>query len=235
MLTRAFAVLAAMAAAIASADAGRQPESRDLAARLLGQLVPGIRPEGGLSEGRQPRRGVLLHRRRRTDPAGHHRRQRRRRHVERPARHHRGLCQRRADPRHLGADDRRARAVLVRQSRQQDPQPQGRRRQDHRVLGAGLVLEPDPAHAAQAGRLEGKAGRHRRPARNAHAGDDRPDRHRLGGAAVCAARAAGEQDRHHRARARGDRAQGPDHPGQHRQCRGAQDQARRHHAADAGL
>ena len=81
--------------------------------------------------------------------------------------------------------------------------------------------------AAQAGRLEGEADRDRRSARHAHLGDDRPDRHRLGDAAVRAARAAGEEDRHHRARARSGRAQGPDHPRQHRERRGAQDQARR--------
>ncbi len=99
------------------------------------------------------------------------------------------------------------RAVLVRQVRQQDPQPQGRRRQQHhRVLGAGLVVEPHSALAAQAGWLEGEADRDRRAARHAHIGDDRPDRHRLGGAAICVARATGEQDHHRGAGARGDRA-----------------------------
>ena len=39
-----------------------------------------------------------------------------------------------------------------------------RRGQDHRVLVAGLVVEPDPAHPAQAGRLEGQAGADRRRA-----------------------------------------------------------------------
>ena len=46
---------------------------------------------------------------------------------------------------------------------------QGRGRgQDHRVLVAGLVIEPDPADAAQAGRLEGQAGADRRRPWNLH-------------------------------------------------------------------
>ncbi len=58
----------------------------------------------------------------------------------------------------------------------------------------------------QAGGLEGEADRDRRASRHAHQRDDRADRHRLGGAAVRAARAPGQEDRHRRARARSDRA-----------------------------
>jgi NitT/TauT family transport system substrate-binding protein len=63
----------------------------------------------------------------------------------------------------------------------------------------------------------------------------KPDRHRLGGAAVCVARAAGEKDRDRRARPRGNRVGRPNHPRQYRECRCAQEQARRHDAADPGL
>ena len=45
---------------------------------------------------------------------------------------------------------------------------EGRRRQDHRVLVAGLVVESDPADAAQADRLQGQAHADRRRARNLH-------------------------------------------------------------------
>ena len=41
--------------------------------------------------------------------------------------------------------------------------------------------------AAPAGGLQGQADRDRRAARHAHQRHDRPDRHRLGGAAICAA------------------------------------------------
>src|SRR5262245_28621948 len=86
----------------------RQAEGRDLAARLLGQLVPGIRPEGGLPQGGQSRCRILLHRRWRADPAGGQFWQRRRCHVEWSARHCRCLFQGCTDPRHLGTDDGRA-------------------------------------------------------------------------------------------------------------------------------
>ena len=66
--------------------------------------------------------------------------------------------------------------------------PQGRRRQDHRLLVAGLVVEPDPADAAQADRLQGQADPDRRRARDLHPDHDRPDRHRLVGGAVRARR-----------------------------------------------
>ena len=92
-------------------------------------------------------------------------------------------------------NDRRQRAVLVGQGRQPDQEPEGRRRQDHRVLVAGLVVEPDPADAAQAGRLQGEAGADRRRAGNLHPDHDRPDRHRLVGGAVRAERRQGRQIR----------------------------------------
>ena len=62
--------------------------------------------------------------------------------------------------------------------------PERRRRQDHRVLLARFLVEPDPAHVAQADRLQGQAGADRRRAGNLHAGHDRPDRHRLVGGAA---------------------------------------------------
>ena len=52
-------------------------------------------------------------------------------------------------------------------------------------------------------RRQGQADRDRRPARDLHAGHDRPGRHRLGRAAVRPARGGeGRQDPHHRARQR---------------------------------
>ena len=76
--------------------------------------------------------------------------------------------------------------------------PEGRRRQDHRVLVAGLVVEPDPADAAQAGRLQGQARADRRRARDLHPDHDRPDRHRLVGGAVRAEGRQRRQDPHRR-------------------------------------
>ena len=128
-----------------------------------------VRRSRGLLQGGRPRGRGVLHRRRRADDRDGRLRQRRHRHVERHPRRDRRLREGRrchALPHHLGGDDRRARAVLVGQGRQPDQDAEGRGRgQDHRVLVAGLVVEPDPADAAQAGRLQGEAGADRRRAR----------------------------------------------------------------------
>ena len=61
------------------------------------------------------------------------------------------------------------------------------RDQDRVLLLAGLVVEPDPAGADEAGRLECQDGRNRRRACDADPGDDGADRCRLGRRAVRAA------------------------------------------------
>src|SRR5437588_2736275 len=50
---------------------GGQAQGRHLPAWVLGQLLPGVRPEGEIPEGGQPRRRILLHRRRRADAPDH--------------------------------------------------------------------------------------------------------------------------------------------------------------------
>ena len=84
--------------------------------------------------------------------------------------------------------------------RKRHQEPEGHQRQDRGVLVARLVDQPDPAATREGGRREPQAGADRRRARDLHAGDDRPDRRRLVGAAVRAEGFAGE------ARSRSSRA-----------------------------
>ena len=66
---------------------------------------------------------------------------------------------------------------------------------------------------AAGARRQGEADRDRRAARDAHAGDDRADRYRLGGAAVRREGNPGRQDPHRRARQRYSLAEGADGAG----------------------
>ena len=95
--------------------------------------------------------------------------------------------------------------VLVRAGELADQVAEGHRRQDDRLLDQRLVDARHRHRVHEAVRPEGEADRHRRPRADADAGDVRPDRRRLVGAAVRAAAARRRQDPHHRERQRRDR------------------------------
>ena len=132
----------------------RTIEGRDLAARLLGFLVRGVRRSRGLLQGGEPRGRAVLHRRRRRDLDHRAVGQRRYRAFQRAARRDRRLREGRAGQGDLRADDRRGRALLVRARRERDQEPEGRGRKDGFVFLARLVVEPDFVGAAATGRRQ---------------------------------------------------------------------------------
>ena len=89
--------------------------------------------------------------------------------------------------------------------------------QHDRVFDQRLELEQHRGGVRPGARRQGEADRDRRPARHADAGDDRADRHRLGGAAVRREGDQGRQDPHHRARQRRALAARADRARHHRQ------------------
>ena len=182
-----------LSACFAGTGAGRRPrQGRGATARHLGNLGGRYGRAGeNLRQARHQDR-VALHSGRWRDDAGADLRQRRRRARDRRGRHVRGLREGRADPADRQLDHRRPRGLLVRQGRLADQIAQGRRRQDHGVLGDRLVIPPCHPQAHQDGGRRHQAGPDRRPARELHPDHDRPGRHRLVGCAVRARRAAGE-------------------------------------------
>ena len=129
----------------------------------------------------------------------------------------RRLCEGRAGARHLRADDRRRRTLLVCKVGFADRFAERSRDQDHLVLLARLVVEPDPARPDETGRLEREDGGDRRRARDTDPGDDRADRCRLGGGAVRAEAIDGEADQGDRAHRRRAATRQSDHSCQYRQ------------------
>ncbi len=114
---------------------------------------------------------------------------------------------------------RNRRSLLVREGGFADQDDQGRDREPHhRLFDQWLEFEQHRGGVCAGAWREGEADRDRRPARDAHAGDDRPDRHRLGGAAVWHQGHQGRQDPHRGARQRYSLAARPDRARHHREC-----------------
>ena len=97
----------------------------------------------------------------------------------------RAFSQGRAGARAAAGVHRHRRSLLVREGGFADQDPEGRDRAEHdRVFDQRLELEQHRGGVRPGTWRQGEADRDRRPARDVDAGDDRPDRHRLGGAAV---------------------------------------------------